>query len=189
MKKKIIVGLDFDGVVAYNPIRILRLPVALAKQYFLGKTTTHFFVPKTPFTKFIWAGIFESSVFPARGSSMLAQLVREKKIEVHLVTARFSFMRDHLYRWLRVWRMGELFTSITTNDRDEQPHVFKARIVAEKKFDIYIEDNWDIVSHLNSKKLSTRVYWIYNILDRGRKYPYKYPYILKALEDIMADAV
>ena len=179
-------GLDFDGVVAYNPIRILRLPVALAKQYFLRKTTTHFFVPKSAVTRFIWAGIFESSIFPARGSALLAQFVREKRIEAHLVTARFSFMRNHLYRWLRVWGMEEIFTTITTNDADEQPHLFKARVVAEKKFDVYIEDNWDIVAHLNSKNLSTQVYWIYNILDRSRKYQYKYPYVLKALEHIVA---
>ena len=34
--KKIIVGLDFDGVVAYNPARLARLPIAVIKRYILG---------------------------------------------------------------------------------------------------------------------------------------------------------
>jgi len=54
------------------------------------------------------------------------------------------------------------------------------------KFDYYIEDNWDIVNSLNGKT-RTKLFWIYNILDRGRKYSFKFPYLKLALEQIKRD--
>lgn len=177
---KIVIGLDFDGVVAYNPIRILRLPVVLAKRYILRETKTHFFVPKTPLQKRLWALIFEASIFPALGCAQLATLVADGAVEAHLVTARFDFMKDHLYRWLEKEHMKQLFTSISVNTKNEQPHIYKARIVKEKKFDYFVEDNLDIVRYLDGKT-KTKIFWIYNIFDRHIVYKHKFPFLKKAL--------
>jgi len=183
--KKIIVGLDFDGVVAYNPARLARFPISFVKKRILGIQNVSFFVPKTPWQRSLWALGHETSVFPAKGASLLRRLTHEGTIEAHLVTARFGFLEEHLLRFLDRWNLRDAFTTITLNTREEQPHEYKARIVGEKKFDYYVEDNWDIVSYINATKAKTHVHWIYNLFDRGREYGYKYPYLEKSLERIV----
>lgn len=192
MKNKTIkVGIDFDGVLAYNPFRIARAPVVYIKRKLLGAKKTKFYIPTTGFEKFIWTILHESSILPAIGTELLRELVRSKYFEAHLVTARYSFLQQSLYRWLDRHDMKHLFTSITINEKDEQPHLYKARVIAEKKFDYFIEDNLDIVTHLlgtekgkRQKEKGTKVLWIYNILDRKHPYEYKFPYLKKALESI-----
>lgn len=187
MRKPIVVGLDFDGVVAYNPFRIARAPISYVKRRLLGVTKTQFFVPRNRFEQIFWVVMFESSIFPARGTALLRQLIRERRIEAHLVTARFDFMRDRLYSWLARHRLAELFSSIHVNERNEQPHLFKERVIERGRFNYYVEDNWDIVRYLDGRT-KTHILWIYNILDRGIHYDRKYPYLEKALKAIKEDS-
>jgi hypothetical protein len=184
MKSKIIrVGIDFDGVLAYNPFRIIRAPVTYIKRHIFGVRKTHFYVPRSPIEKAMWTIVHESSVFPAIGTDLLVDLVKSNAIEAHLVTARFSFLEANLMKWLVRHKMDTLFTSIVINQKDEQPHLYKERVINAMHFDYFIEDNLDIVSHIQGKT-KTRLLWIYNILDRHHDYLYKYPYLKKALEHI-----
>ncbi len=194
MKDRIRVGLDFDGVVAYNPLRIVRWPIAYFKRQILGINKLSFFYPQANWQKYIWKILHESSIFPAKGTGLLKKLVKQGNIEVHLVTARYSFLDDHLYQWLEKYHLRKLFKTINLNKQDEQPHLFKEKMVRKYRLDYFVEDNWDIVKYLNSQpkagrplaeKQDVKIYWIYNILDRGTVYSYKFPYLEKALEQIV----
>lgn len=190
IKRVLKIGLDFDGVVAYNPFRIVRAPVTFFKRNILGIRKLQFWYPKARWQQLFWIMLHESSVFPAKGTELLKQLVKEKRIEAHLITARYSFLDDHLYNWLEKHKLERLFKTINLNRDDEQPHLFKEKIILKYKLDYYIEDNWDIVKYLSqlrtkNQELRTKIYWIYNILDRFMEYPHKYPYLEKALEEII----
>lgn len=183
-QRPITVGIDFDGVLAYNPFRVVRAPIVFVKSRVFGISKTQFYIPKRPYEQLLWKILHESSVFPAKGVSLLRQLVAERVIEAHLVTARYSFLNTRLNRWLDRYDLKRVFKSVTINAKDEQPHLYKERIVGERKFDVFIEDNWDVVRHLSSKT-SSKIMWIYNITDRNNPYRYKFPYLEKALEDIV----
>lgn len=177
------VGIDFDGVLAYNPFRVIRAPVTYVKRRFFGMKKTHFHIPKTRLEQAIWGILHESSVFPAQGVGLLQELIGKNLIEAHLLTARYSFLEKNLMDWLARYRMTHLFRTININRLDEQPHMYKERMIKALGFDIFIEDNWDIVEHLQGKT-GTKVYWIYNITDKSQAYPHKYPYLEKALRDV-----
>lgn len=186
MAKKIIVGLDFDGVVAYNPARLARFPISFIKQHIFGVQKVGFFVPKTPIQRALWALGHETSMFPSQGATLLRHLTHTHQIEAHLVTGRFGYLEKGLMRFLKQWNLLDCFTSITVNEKEEQPHAFKERIIRAKKFSYYVEDNWDIVSHLTHQNLYTEIHWIYNLFDRAKPYTYKYPFLQKSLEHIVA---
>ena len=183
MKRRIKIGLDFDGVVAYNPFRVARPIVAFVKSKLFGVKKLKFWYPQKRWQQIFWVIIHESSIFPANGVELLKKLVREEKIEAHLITARYSFLDNHLYNWLDKYKIRKLFKTINMNKQDEQPHLFKEKLIDRYKLDYYIEDNLDIVKHLVQKN-KKNIYWIYNLLDRSYPYPKKYPYLQKALIDI-----
>lgn len=185
MKKPLVVGFDFDGVVAYNPARLARFPISYFKRNILGIHTVRFFVPKNSIERAFWSLAHESSMFPSYGASHLQRLVAERRIEAHLVTSRFGFLEPNLRRFLNFWGLADTFTSVTLNRKEEQPHEFKERTIRANKFDYYVEDNWDIVSYLAAQQLPTKVHWIYNIFDRNKQYQYKYPYLEKSLAAMM----
>lgn len=179
------VGIDFDGVLAYNPFRVIRAPVTYVKQHLLGKKDTEFFIPQSAFDKWMWTVLHESSIFPSVGVGLLKELVKQKQIIAHLVTARYSFLQPQLYSWLKKNDLEQYFDTITLNMNDQQPHMYKADIISKQKFDYFIEDNLDIVKHIKDQS-HTDVLWIYNVLDRAYPYDKKFPYLKKALEYIVS---
>jgi hypothetical protein len=182
MRKKIRIGLDFDGVVAYNPMRIFRPVIVFVKKRVLGIKSVRFIYPEKKWQQLLWKVAHDTSVFPAKGADLLRRFDRDK-YEFHLITARYSFLDDHLDRWLRKYHIKTYFHSINMNMKNQQPHIFKEEMIKKMKLDYFVEDNWDIVSHLK-KKVNAKVFWIYNIMDRRIIYPYKFPYLQHALEKI-----
>src|SRR3989344_4447715 len=195
MAKKLRIGFDFDGVIAYNPLRVFRLPVTLFQKYILGKKKTYFYLPKSGFGKWFWGLLHETSVFPATGIEDLKKLIRKGKIEAYIITGRYSFLEKSFHRWLKRHKLDNLFTGYYLNKADEQPHLFKEKIIQKLKLDMFIEDNWDIVRYLNSKFEirnskqfnNVEIHWIYNLLDRTKKYKNKHPYLKKFLLRIFKD--
>ena len=188
MKKKIVVGLDFDGVLAYNPFRVVRPMAYYVKSRFFGIKKLKFFYPTKRWQQILWIIAHESSILPAYGTSLFKEMVKDDLIEAHLITARYSFLDNHLNRWLRRHNLLKVFTSVNLNKEDEQPHLFKERVIKKYKLDYFVEDNLDIVKHLETKRkggeIKTKILWIYNLFDRNITYPHKFPYLKKALEQI-----
>lgn len=183
-RKKIRVGLDFDGVVAYNPFRVARLPVAFFKRKILGIRKLKFFLPEKGWQKMLWVILHESSLLPAQGVSLLSKCVNTDSIEFHLITGRYNFVTPHLYQWLDRHTLQDIFKTININEKNEQPHEFKHRMIETHHLDYFVEDNLDIVEYLHSRT-PTKIYWIYNMLDRNHPHPYKFPYLEKALKAII----
>lgn len=181
--KKLRIGLDFDGVVAYNPFRIVRAPIAFIKKNILGVKNLKFYVPQTDLQKLLWIIVHESSFFPANGTDLLRELSSRNDIEFHLVTARFHFLQASLDRWLIKYDLKKVFTSINMNTQDNQPHIHKLKMIQRLKLDYFVEDNWDIINYLKGKT-PAEIFWIYNITDRDLQYSDKFPYLKKALEKI-----
>jgi uncharacterized HAD superfamily protein len=185
-RKLLRIGVDFDGVVAYNPFRIIRAPIAYLKQNILGNKKLRFFVPKNWWQRMMWTVVHESSILPANGVGLLKEMAINNPIELYLITARFDCLKENTYRWIDRYGLRKTFKEVLINEKYEQPHEFKERIIKERKLDYYIEDNWDIVSYVN-RKSTARIFWIYNVLDSGRNYQFKFPYLNKALEKIKKD--
>lgn len=183
MKRKIRVGFDFDGVVAYNPFRVARPLVAYIKRNVFGVKKLKFWYPQKHWQQIFWIVLHESSIFPAKGVDLIKSLVKDDLIEAHLITARYSFLDDHLFKWLEKHKLRRYFKTVNLNTYDEQPHLFKEKLIEKYKLDYFIEDNLDIVKHLVQKN-KKNIYWIYNLFDRSYRYPHKFSYLEKALKEV-----
>ncbi len=182
------VGLDLDGVILYNPARIGRPLVTFAKKYILGQKKKKFTVPKGAIEKKVWAWLHKTSIFQAAGMDEIKSLTEKGLIEPYIITARFSYLKDDIESWLKKIGAQKFIKEWYYNKNDEQPHLYKENMLNKLGIDIYIEDNWDIVTHLNQtsvkKKPDLKVLWIYNIFDRVIPYQYKFPSLKKAVEKV-----
>jgi hypothetical protein len=186
-RKLVRIGLDFDGVITYNPLRVARVGIAFVKHDLLKIKKLGFFMPKNDWQKLLFRmAVVWPSVFPANGITVLKEMSKRKEIELYLVTGRFDFVKKDTYRWLKYWGVEKIFKLISVNEKYDQPHEFKLGMCKKWGFDYFIEDNWDIVNSLTGKTKS-KIFWIYNIFDRNRNYPHKFSDLKTALEKIKHD--
>lgn len=194
MKEKILkVGFDLDGVLLYNPARIIRPIISLLKKkkLLINRQQLVFYVPKPGLGQFLWELLHKSSVWVAPGFPEIEELKKAKKIEPYLITGRFGHLQENYNKWRKKMKADKIFVRSFMNASDEQPHIFKERMIKELKLDFFIEDNWDIVQYLDqqfnqskTKKNSVTIIWLTNILDFKIDYPHKVKSLKEALKII-----
>jgi len=183
MKKKVLkIGFDLDGVILYNPVRIFRVFITdfykRIKNKILGKKDQpKFYIPKTNFEKFIWFILHKTSFMINPGYEKIQQLSKIKNVNLYLITGRYSFLKKDLNSWLKKIKAKQVFKNCYYNQKDEQPYIFKLKMIKKLNLDFYIEDNWDIVKELIKQK-KTKILWMTNLLDRKINYHLKF-YSLK----------
>ncbi len=159
------VGFDFDGVLYYNPTRVIRPIIYFIKKHLLKKRIDRFYIPQHTFSKKIIGFLHKSSFRPNRGFADFKALLNNPRYQVYIITARFNFIKDNLMRSLRKANINpKKIAGVFQNLQNEQPHLFKEKIIKKLKLDYFVEDNWDIVRHL-TKTVPTKVIWVYNLID------------------------
>lgn len=186
MKKQIIkVGFDLDGVLLYNPARIYRPIIAGIKKYILKRDTSKFYYPKNKIEQAIWYFLHKSSVWPAPAVNELLKLIKKNKIKAFIISGRYESLKADFKQWIKKIDHDHLFAGYYYNNNNEQPHLFKEKIIKKLNLDIYVEDNWDIVNYLaNKTKLKTKIFWIYNILDAFIDYKDKFASLSQVIKKI-----
>ncbi|MEI6532214.1 MAG: hypothetical protein WCO06_00085 [Candidatus Roizmanbacteria bacterium] len=186
-KQPLRIGLDLDGVILYNPARIIRPLIALIKNQ-LGIKKTKFYIPKKPWEKQLWLLFHKSSLYVAPGFRDIQKLADKKLVKVYIITARYSFLKDDFEKWISKSKADTFVEAYFHNTNDEQPHIYKEKMIQSLDLDYFVEDNLDIVRHLTSQnqkgRIKTKSLWIYNILDRKDVFENKFPSLRKAIQHI-----
>jgi glycosyltransferase involved in cell wall biosynthesis len=182
------IGFDLDGVLLYNPIRIYRPAVAFVKRHILKRKKTRFFVPTSPFQQWLFTQMHKTSFLIAPGFERIKRLTDAGIIEPYLVTARFAFLKTDLDYWLKKMDADSVFKACYYNAQNEQPHLFKARMIQELNLEMFVEDNWDIVERVNRivrpSKPDFICWWVSNIMDSGIPYAHKALSLNQAIDGV-----
>ena len=181
------VGFDLDGVLLYNPTRVARPIISTLKRFTAPKRKGVFYVPESATTQKAWNMLHATSMFIEPGYEHAKILIKKKKIEAYIVTARYGFLSEDFEKWQKKLDAKTYFKQCFFNQKNEQPHAFKQRMIEKLDLDVFIEDNWDIVKALsqNPKNKNRRIYWIYNMIDRWFiKHPYMYPSLASAMRQV-----
>lgn len=184
-KEKIKVGFDLDGVLLYNPARIFR-PITVEIKKIIKKNKrkkTHFYYPKSKIEKTVWRVVHWSSMFLAPGLDDIKNLVETDQIEAYIVTSRYDCLQGDFQKWLDKMDAEKYFKSTFHNKKNIQPHLFKEEKINELKLDYFVEDNWDIVRHIN-KKTQAKCLWISNAIDSKIPYKLKFLTLKEAVKEI-----
>ncbi|MEA2056882.1 MAG: hypothetical protein U9O78_04255 [Patescibacteria group bacterium] len=185
MKQKLKIGFDLDGVLLYNPARIIRplISTLKEKEVCIHRKELEFYVPQKKWEELMWELFHKSSIFVAPGFDQIKKLRNKGLIEPYLVTGRYAHLKNDFEHWKKKMGAEDIFKKTMMNDKNQQPHLYKEKIIKQFDLDIFIEDNWDIVNYLahsaptlnkkNSKK--RQILWITNFID-SKKIDYQFKF-------------
>jgi len=161
MNKRIKIGIDFDKVfVSYPPI----IPSSLIE--YLYKKRNHKLSYRIP-------GKIEQTIrilshMPALRMPIKHNIVSLKKLanknryDIYLVSSRFSFLESRTMDWDKKHKVFKFFKKIYFNFNDEQPHLFKDKIIKSEKVENFIDDDLDLLLYLSKNNSKVNFFWVTN---------------------------
>lgn len=90
----------------------------------------------------------------------LKKIYEKNDSRIYLVSSRFSFLKDRTELWDRVNNIFRYFEEIYFNFADEQPHIFKNRIIKKARIEKFIDDDLDLLLYLSERNTKVKFYWI-----------------------------
>lgn len=158
MEKKIKIAFDLDGVIIDKPPII---PKRLLERLFRGDggKSLHYRFPASKIEQAI-RKISHFYLFrpPIRKNiEFIRELTKDKRYELYIVSARYSFIEKETFKWLEKRKINNIFKGIYLNIKDEQPHLFKEKILSELKPDIFIDDDGLIADYLGEKFINIKI--------------------------------
>ncbi len=100
----------------------------------------------------------------------LSKIHKDKNIETYIISSRYSFLKNKTNAWNKKNNIAKYFSKMYFNYRDEQPHVFKEKILRSESIDKFIDDDYDLLIYLSKRNPDISFYWITNSHPR-RKLP------------------
>lgn len=159
MSKKRKIGFDFDKIFAnYPPL----VPEFLIEYLYKKKNSelSYRFPGKLEQKIRILSHlpIFRSPI--KKNVESLKKLSKNSKLELYLVSSRFSFLKQKTEIWSRKNNINKYFLKTYFNFSDMQPHIFKDRIIKRENIEKFIDDDLDLLMYLSQKNPKVEFYWL-----------------------------
>jgi hypothetical protein len=155
MNKKIKIAFDLDGIFVDKPPII---PKRLLEFLFRGsrKKILHYRFPHSAIEQTI-RKISHFYLFRPpiqKNIEFLKKIASSGDYEIFIVSGRYSFLKKETMSWLEKRGIKSFFKEVFVNLGDDQPHLFKEKILRQIKPDIFIDDDPVLVDYLVKKGLS-----------------------------------
>lgn len=96
---------------------------------------------------------------PIKENIHALQHMTTKNNYLYLISSRFSFLEKITDELIKKNSFTNLFTKMYFNYKDEQPHVFKDRIIKSLHLDKYIDDDFQLISYVAKRNPETKFFW------------------------------
>jgi len=160
MSKKIKIAFDLDGVIIDKPPFI---PKKLLEWLFKGtkKDGLHYRFPATKFEQWIrklshfW--LFRPPI--KKNIEFIKKLAKNPKYELYIVSGRYSFLEKETEIWLTKRGLGKILKKVYINVTDNQPHLFKEKILKSLKPQIFVDDDSFLTDYLVEKIPNQKIFY------------------------------
>jgi len=161
MLKKIKIAFDLDGVIIDKPPIISK---RFIERLFRGskKEILHYKFPSSSLEITIRKLSHLYFLRPALKNNIefIRKLKKTGEYEIYFITGRYSFLKYETMAWLKHNGVDDLFDCIFMNDKNEQPHLFKERILNLIKPEVFVDDDRLMVDYLSKRSDATRIFYL-----------------------------
>ncbi len=84
----------------------------------------------------------------------------KNKNKLYLISSRFKFLESKTNRIVKKYHFAKIFDEMYFNFANEQPHIFKNRIIKKLKLDYYIDDDLSLLNYVAGDNLLTKFFWL-----------------------------
>lgn len=88
------------------------------------------------------------------------RLAKNKKHKYYLISSRFSFLKYRTEIILKKYNLDKIFDDMFFNFKDQQPHIFKEKIIKKLKIDRYVDDDLPLLEFVSKNNPKTKFFWL-----------------------------
>lgn len=180
-KSHLKIGFDLDGLFVDKPPLI---PRRLIEWLFRGSSRNlHYRFPKTKLEKTIRKVSHHSIFRPQikKNLEFLKKISQEKKYQLYLISARYSFLEERTHQWLKKSKIDNFFEKIFLNLKDEQPHFFKEKVIKDLKVDFFVDDDLPLISYLATALPRVKFFYLRR---KGKEKKHQVVCLIESLSEI-----
>lgn len=97
---------------------------------------------------------------PMQKNIEFLQKLKKENHTLFLISSRFGFLQKQTETIIREYHLAHYFTEVIFNFNNEQPHVFKKRILEKITVNRYVDDDFYLLSYLAPLFSKTKFYWL-----------------------------
>jgi hypothetical protein len=80
--------------------------------------------------------------------------------KLYLISSRFKFLENKTKKLVKKHHFDKIFDEMYFNFANEQPHIFKNRIIRNLKLDYYIDDDLSLLNYVAAHNPKTIFFWL-----------------------------
>lgn len=92
--------------------------------------------------------------------SFVQGLAKKNNHKLFLISGRFGFLKEITQTLLKRYKLEAIFEEMIFNFADQQPHIFKDRVVEKLNLDAYIDDDLELLLFLQKRNKKTKLFWL-----------------------------
>lgn len=99
---------------------------------------------------------------PMKENLDFLRIFSKNKNQLYLISSRFKFLEDKTKRIIEKYHFAKIFDEMYFNFANEQPHIFKNRIIKKLKLDYYIDDDRSLLKYVAKNNPRIKFFWLTN---------------------------
>lgn len=97
---------------------------------------------------------------PIHGNiTFIKKLANEKKHKHYLISSRFGFLKKTTEQLIRQHEFDKVFDGLFFNFENQQPHIFKNKIIKQLYIHRYVDDDLPLLEFLTEKNPQIVFFW------------------------------
>lgn len=154
------IGFDLDGIFVNTPPLVpIQIIDWLYKKH--CQKSLSYSIPKLPISKLIRQTTHISPLRPPikKNIKILSQILLNPNLKLYLISGRYKFLEKLTFKLLHKYNLITPFSKIYLNIDDEQPHLFKEKILKKLDLDLFVDDDLDLLKYLQKSGIKTKLIW------------------------------
>lgn len=152
------IGFDLDGIFVDKPPMV---PKIVIEWLYRGRDhTLAYRIPSRP-EQFVRKVSHMKMFRPPIKQNI--RFIKQQKLLKHtlfLISGRFGFLQKETEAILRAHVIDGMFSKVMLNIDNEQPHLFKEKILKKLKIDLYVDDDLRLLEYLQQTCPKTKLVWL-----------------------------
>lgn len=97
---------------------------------------------------------------PIKENMNFLKEISRGKYKLFLISSRFKFLEKQTEKIAQKYGFYKIFEAMYFNYNNEQPHLFKNRIIKKLKLDYYIDDDLSLLKFVEGNNRNTKFFWL-----------------------------